>query len=103
MCFSRIIGAVFVAVIFPCVLLAQSPDAKSAIDYVVGPQDVLKITCYDQDNLTGKFTVESDGTFTYPFIGRVRAGGLTIRTLEQSIRTRLKDEGYFQNAQITIA
>ena len=48
-------------------------------DYVVGPQDMLTITSYDQADLSGKFAVEADGTFTYPLIGRVRAGGLTLR------------------------
>ena len=57
---------------------AQAPQPVSA-DYVVGPQDVLTITSYDQADLSGKFAVEADGTFTYPMIGRVKAGGLTLR------------------------
>jgi polysaccharide biosynthesis/export protein len=76
---------------------------QSVTSYVVGPQDVLTITSYDQNDLSGKFTVESDGTFTYPLIGRVTAGGLTLRALEQEITTRLKNEGYFNNPQIAIA
>ena len=32
---------------------------------------MLTITSYDQADLSGKFTVEADGTFTYPMIGRV--------------------------------
>src|SRR5439155_22849683 len=65
-------------------LIAQTTSkASSAItDYVVGPQDVLTITSYDQADLSGKFAIEADGTFTYPMIGRVKAGGLTLRALE---------------------
>ena len=54
---------------------AQAPS-PGITDYVVGPQDVLTITSYDQADLSGKFTLEADGTFTYPLIGRVKAGGL---------------------------
>src|SRR6266852_6340690 len=72
-------------------------------DYIVGPQDVLTITSYDQADLSGKFTLEADGTFTYPLIGRVNAGGLTLRALEDSLKKRLKDEAFFNNPQITIA
>lgn len=72
-------------------------------DYVVGPQDVLAITCYDQADLSGKFTVEADGTFTYPLIGRFEAGGHTLREVEQSLKSRLKAEGYFTNPQVTVA
>jgi polysaccharide biosynthesis/export protein len=82
-------------------LLAAQPP--SVTDYVVGPQDVLTITSYDQADLSGKFTLEADGTFTYPLIGRVKAGGLTLRALEDSLKKRLKDEGFFKNPQITVS
>ena len=54
----------------------------SVVDYVVGSQDVLTITSYDQADLSGKFTIEADGTFTFPLIGRFKAGGLTLRQVE---------------------
>jgi polysaccharide export outer membrane protein len=79
------------------------PDQPPVTDYVVGPQDVLTITSYDQADLSGKFTLEADGTFTYPLIGRVKAGGLTLRALEDSLKKRLKDEGFFRNPQITVS
>jgi len=82
---------------------AQTAGDSAVIDYRVGPQDVLTITSYDQADLSGKFTVEADGTFTFPLIGRVKAGGLTLRALEESLKTRLKDEGFFRNPQVTVA
>ena len=82
---------------------AAAQPAAAATDYVVGPQDVLTITSYDQADMSGKFTVETDGTFTYPLIGRVTAGGLTLRGLEGAIKKQLKDDGYFRNPQITVA
>jgi polysaccharide export outer membrane protein len=79
-------------------------DAQSmATDYVVGSQDMLTITSYDQSDLSGKFTVEADGTFTYPLIGRVKAGNLTLRQIEAQLKKQLKDEGYFNNPQITVS
>src|ERR1700704_1739574 len=85
---------------------AQAPlDSRPspATNYVVGAQDMLTITSYDQADLSGKFTVEADGTFTFPLIGRVKAGGLTLRALEDALKTRLKDEGFFRNPQVTVA
>ncbi len=81
----------------------QKPSVAPATDYVVGPQDVLAITSYDQADLSGKFAVEADGTFSYPLIGRVKAGGLTLRQLEAQVKKQLKDDGYFRNPQITVA
>ena len=83
--------------------LAQTGGDSPVTDYRVGSQDVLTITSYDQADLSGKFTVEADGTFTFPLIGRVKAGGLTLRALEDSLKTRLKDEGFFRNPQVTVS
>jgi polysaccharide export outer membrane protein len=101
--FSLLFGVLLASAM---IVLGAAPHAAqppSVTDYVVGPQDVLTITSYDQADLSGKFTLEADGTFTYPLIGRVKAGGLTLRALEASLKKRLKDEGFFNNPQITIA
>src|SRR5438034_2221319 len=97
-------AAIVVAIaLVPTTGAAQTPPSAAATDYVVGPQDVLTITSYDQADLSGRFAVETDGTFTYPLIGRFRAGGLTLRQVEDQLKKRLKDEGYFRNPQVTVA
>src|SRR5436853_7573217 len=79
-------------------LKAQSKNPTGApVEYMIGPQDVLMITSYDQNDLTGKFAVEADGTFTYPLIGRVKAGGLTQRAFETALKKKLVDDGFFRN------
>jgi polysaccharide export outer membrane protein len=72
-------------------------------DYIVGAHDALTITSYDQADLTGKFEVEADGTFTYPLIGRVAAGGLTLRQIEAELRNQLVTGGFFKKPQITVS
>jgi len=70
-------------------------------DYVIGPQDVVSVTVYDHPDLTGNFTVESDGTLTFPLIGRVKAAGLTLRTFEDELKKGLAD-GYLKNPQVSV-
>ena len=72
-------------------------------DYVVGPQDVLNITSHDDPALSGKFTVEADMTFTFPLIGRIRAGGLTLREVESQLQARLVEEGFFKAPQVLVS
>lgn len=82
------------------------PDVDLRVEdnnYVIGPQDVLIITSYDEPELTGRFTAETDGTFTYPLIGRVQAGGLTLREVEAYLKRRLIEDGFFMRPQITVA
>lgn len=101
----RAAGALGLAV---ALLLAVSPLALQARaqqaqpDYIIGPQDVLLISLYDQEELGGKYAVDADGTFTFPLIGRVKAAGLTLRQLEQQMREMLMD-GYFVNPQLSVA
>jgi polysaccharide biosynthesis/export protein len=112
--FGRCSTVQMLALLFVCAtapVIGQAPAAvqpaveqpPAATDYVVGAQDMLTITNYDQADLSGKFTVETDGTFTYPLIGRVKAGGLTLRQIEAQVKSQLKDEDFFNNPQITVS
>jgi polysaccharide export outer membrane protein len=83
-------------------LLAVALSAQSAGDYVIGPQDVLSITVFDQTDLGGKYAVELDGSFTFPLIGRIQAGGTTIRSFEAELKKALAD-GFFKNPQVTVS
>src|SRR3954469_23423344 len=87
-----------------CLLLALATTAfaQSAGDYVIGPQDVLTIQVFDQADLGGKYSVETDGTFSFPLIGRVKAAGMTLRGFETELKKKLAD-GYFRNPQVTVA
>lgn len=70
-------------------------------NYVIGPQDVLSISLFDQQDLSGKYPVDSDGTFTFPLVGRVKAGGLTLRQLEAELKKMLMD-GFFKDPQLSV-
>jgi polysaccharide export outer membrane protein len=90
--------AVLFLLLVPRVAASQEPSP----DYLVGAQDVLSITVWDQADLSGKFTVEADGSFNFPLIGRVQAGGLTLRAIEAELKKKLAD-GYFKNPQLTVS
>ena len=73
----------------------------AAADYSIGPQDVLAVSVFEEADLSGKYAVEIDGTFTFPYIGRITAAGLTIREFEAALRTKLAD-GFFKNPQVAV-
>lgn len=89
-------------VVLSAAIVAAQQAASIPTDYIVGPQDVLMITVFDQEDLGGKFPVDADGTFTFPLIGRVKAGGLTLRDLEAELKRLLKD-GFFKDPQLSVA
>ena len=80
----------------------QARPTAGRVEYLIGAQDVLTVTVWDSPDLSGKFTVETDGSFTFPLIGRVKAGGLTLRQFEAELKKKLAD-GYFKNPQVSVA
>jgi polysaccharide export outer membrane protein len=103
----RILPTLALALSLAASLVAQgpvdAPAAQQTANYIVGAQDVLIITSYDQPELTGKFTIESDGTFTYPYVGRISVGGMTLRGVEGALKKELIKQGFFKDPQITVA
>ena len=84
------------------VTLLQSAAPRPAMsDYVVGPRDKLAVTVFDEPSLTKTITVDGDGTFDYPLIGRVRASGLTVRAIQDDVVGKLKKD-FLVNPQVTI-
>jgi polysaccharide export outer membrane protein len=92
----------FILTLFLLAVTTAGGSAQSAADYTIGPQDVLTVQVFDQPDLGGKYTVEADGTFSFPLIGRVRAGGMSLRSFEGELKKKLAD-GYFKNPQVTVA
>lgn len=91
------------------VSMAQRPICASTqdqlppvvTDYVIGPQDVLTIAVYGQPDLTGRYTVETDGMVSFPLIGRVKAAGLKLLEFNDVLAKELAD-GFFKNPQISV-
>ena len=70
--------------------------------YTVGPSDVLLVTVYNQPQLSGKFAVEADGTLAFPLLGRVAAGGLSVRAVEDKLREGLA-AGFLNDPRVSVA
>lgn len=81
------------------VLLPQR-EAKQK-DYIIGPQDVLKIQVWDHPDLEREVHVSREGEFSYPLIGKVHAEGLTVAELEKEITSRLSGR-YIINPQVAV-
>ena len=75
-------------------------SAAAQTNYVLGPQDVVIVSVFGEPELSRKYTIEQDGTFTFPLIGRVKARGLTLRALERSSRRRLAGD-FFKDPQVS--
>jgi polysaccharide export outer membrane protein len=84
----------------PCSAVAQTTGG-AVQEYRVGPKDVLKVTVWGHEDLTRLVVVSADGTFQFPLVGDVAAGGLTPGEIEGRLRTLLGKD-YLVDPQITV-
>ena len=86
----------------PAAPVPAAPATADARLYTVGPNDVLVLTVYNQPQLSGKFTVEADGSVSVPLLGRMAAGGMSVRAIEDKVRERLLAAGYLNDPKVSV-
>jgi polysaccharide export outer membrane protein len=75
---------------------AAQPDPG----FTIGPEDVLGILVWREQEVTGDVTVRPDGMVTLPLIRDVKAAGLTPDQLADRIQTSLRE--YITDASVTV-
>lgn len=89
-----------VMVLFSSVVSYPQSNPSS---YVIGPEDVLSVTIFaggkSEEQLD--ITVSSNGMINFPFLGQIRAEGLTVPKLVDLV-TKPLAEDYFVNPQVII-
>ena len=81
--------------------LGAQAQVKQA-DYRLGAGDAIKISVFQNPDLTVETRVAESGIVTYPLIGSVELGGLTIPNAEKAIAAKLREGGFVQKPQVNI-
>jgi len=82
-------------------LMIVSLPAVAQQEYVIGEGDLLKVTVYDQPDLTIESRVSGDGKISFPLIGEVVVNNRTVADAEKTIEKRLA-AGYIVKPQVHI-
>lgn len=80
---------------------AAAPAATMDPTYKIGPQDVLRIDVWREDQFTRTVPVRPDGKITLPLLNDIQAVGLTPMELRDVIQEELKK--YVTNPQVTVS
>jgi polysaccharide export outer membrane protein len=83
-------------------LLTATAILAAAQEYEIGPADVLNVIVLGQAPMTGEMTVDPSGMLNFPFLGRVKAAGLSPVELERKLVTLLSD-GYLKRPQVSVS
>jgi polysaccharide biosynthesis/export protein len=71
--------------------VVSSADPGPAPEYRLGAADQIRITVFNEPELTGQYVVGSQGTIAYPLVGNIRAAGLTVQEFTEALQTALSE------------
>jgi polysaccharide export outer membrane protein len=80
---------------------AISAATNNAKDYRIGPDDILTITVFQVDDLSGEYIIDGAGQLRMPLIGGVQVAGMTAPEIELTLET-LYGADYLQNPEVTV-
>ena len=81
-------------------VMAAPPSSVAGSDYVIGPEDVLHIAVWKENDLTATLPVRPDGKISLPLLDDVQAAGLTPKQLAVSVTEKLKK--YIADPRVTV-
>ena len=79
----------------------KEPPAPAETDYVIAPSDVLNVRVFNQEGMSGRARVRSDGKISLPFVNDVEAAGATPAALAIRLQVRLKE--FVNNPVVTVS
>ena len=81
--------------------LSPTPPPQTG-PYILSKGDVLNITVYGDELLTGEKVINQNGLITLPLIGDVAASGRTQDQLKTDISIQLVEGEYLSTPQVTV-
>ncbi|MGA8939406.1 MAG: polysaccharide biosynthesis/export family protein [Acidobacteriaceae bacterium] len=79
---------------------ATAVATEETSSYVIGPDDSLEVSVWQQPNISGTFPVRPDGKISLVLVGDIQAAGLTPMHLAHDITLRLKK--YIQDPIVSV-
>lgn len=71
-------------------------------EYLLGPGDTVRITVYNNPDLSTETRVSQDGNLTFPLLGAVLVGGSSVAQTEKKLASLLVEGGFVKQAQVNI-
>jgi polysaccharide export outer membrane protein len=75
--------------------------APAPAAYRLTTGDKVKVTVYNEPDLTGEFQVNDAGNVSFPLAGDIPANGATVSEFQQRLTTKLR-KGYVKNPRVSV-
>lgn len=83
-------------------LLVSAWTHAADSDYRVVSGDVLRVTVFQNPELTLDARVHESGYISFPLLGKVMVAGTSLEQTEQKIASSLKSGGYVRDPQVSV-
>jgi protein involved in polysaccharide export with SLBB domain len=82
---------------------AVAPAGSDSVvySYRLGAGDKVKVTIFDEPDLSGTFAVSGEGKVSVPLIGDIQAAGLTAPQLQTALETAYQ-QGYLKDPKVNV-
>ncbi len=77
------------------------PEENSMSNYKLGVGDQIKVTVYEEPELSLEFILSDAGTISYPFLGEIKVKGMTVSQLEKLLIEQLK-QGFLVSPKVNV-
>ena len=81
---------------------AVSTAAPAATEYRLGAGDVIRVSVYQNPDLTLETRLTEAGIVSYPLLGTIRLGSLSVTAAEKLIADGLRNGNFVKQPQVTI-
>lgn len=82
--------------------LVTTAQAAEQNDYILGPGDSVRIAVYQNPDLSLEARLNEGGSISYPLLGNVKLGGISVSDAEKKIASGLKDGNFIKQPQVSI-
>lgn len=82
--------------------LPTSPALNAAAEYRLGAGDAVRISVYQSPDLTLEARIGEAGLVSYPLLGNVKIGGLSVSAAEKLIADGLKNGNFVKAPQVSL-
>ena len=86
----------------PATTPAAAPAGDARRDYVLGAGDVVKVNVFQNPDLALEARINEGGRISYPLLGSVELGGLTVQEAEKRLADGLREGGFLRQPQVSL-
>lgn len=79
---------------------SEIENLRVSNDYLLQPGDLLEVKVYMEENMDRTLRISAKGTITFPLVGNIRVGGMSVAAAENALSKELKR--YIKNPQISM-